>query len=89
MLTHYQKISILQSILKDVGKGYSESFKTDVLFYFGDFEVGDVKLDFLKGLQVEVEIKARVELLLSQIVLKFNEEEDSLGDFIFYELSRK
>jgi hypothetical protein len=89
MLTHHQKIYILQSILNDVGESYAEGFKTDVLFYFGDFEVGDVKLDFLKGLQDEVEIKARVELLLSQIVLKFNEEEDSLGDFIFYELSRK
>lgn len=89
MLTHQQKISVLQSILNDVVEGYAEGFKTDVLFYFGDFEMGDVKLDFLKGLQDEVEIKARVELLLSQIVLKFNEEEDSLGDFIFHELSRK
>lgn len=87
-MTLQQKILVLQTILSEVRENYVDSFKTDVLFYFGDFEEEDVKLDFLKNLKYEVDIKARVELLLSKIVLQFNHEEDSLGDFIFYDLSR-
>lgn len=89
MLSFTDKISILENYLLEVNDNYADSFKTDILFYFNEFE--DVQTDdfkFLKKLNYKEEIYLLVDDLTSKIVLKFNEDEEQLSDFIFYELNK-
>lgn len=90
MLKFDDKITILKAYLTDIKDTYSDSFKTDILFYFDEFEnlqVNDLKLNFLKNLKSKEEIKNWVDNLTSKIVIKFNEDEEQLSDFIFYTLN--
>ena len=84
MLSYTEKATILRNCLEELGSSYADSFKTDLLFYFGDFEEADTRLSFLHKLHSETEIRKWVERINSLIVLKFNEEEEGLGDFVFY-----
>lgn len=82
MLSFIEKAEILKTCLEDIGESYADSFKTDILFYFGDFEEADLRLKFLEQLNSKKEIEDWVERITSKIVLKFNEEEESLGEFL-------
>jgi hypothetical protein len=84
MLKFEEKIDILKNHLSTIEDNYADSFKTDIFFYFGDFNINDGKLNFLNNLISENEINQWVNNLTSKIVLKFNEEEEELSDFIFY-----
>jgi len=88
MLSYDDKIKFLKLYLSDIKDNYADSFKTDILLYFDDFEnlqENGIKLNFLKNLNSEEEIYNWINNLTSKIVMKFNEEEEELSDFIFYE----
>ncbi|MGY6521451.1 MAG: hypothetical protein ACXIUD_06975 [Mongoliitalea sp.] len=49
----------------------------------GDFILANPTLVFLDGLADAQDIYAWVDRLTSRIVMKFNEQEESLGDFVW------
>lgn len=87
MLSFTDKISILENCLLQINDNYADSFKTDITLFLGEFTIQNSNLSFLNGLSTKVEIENRVNQLTSKIVLKFNEEEEQLSDFIFYALN--
>lgn len=89
-MTYREKIQILESYLMEDPENYRDSFKTDIYLFFNeDFSVENPFLNFLKAQESNAEIKNWVDLLASQIVLKFDEEMEQIGDFIgeFVEMS--
>lgn len=87
MLSFTDKISILENYLLQINNNYADSFKTDITLFLGEFETQNSNLNFLNNLSSEIEIENWVNDLTSKIVLKFNEDEEQLSDFIFYALN--
>ena len=87
MLNFDDKISYLKDFLLQNEGNYSDSFKTDISLYLGDFEPNNSNLNFLEKLISKEEIIFCINNLTSKIVLKFNEDEENLSDFIFYALN--
>ena len=90
-MTFREKIRVLESYLIEEPKNYKDSFKTDLyLFFDEDFSVDNPLLNFLNSIEDSTKIKNWVELVTSQIVLKFDEDVESIGDFIgeFIELDK-
>ncbi len=90
MLNLEQKIEFLKAYLLDIKDNYADSFKTDILFYFDEFEnIEENKnvFNFLNKLNSKEEIENSIDTLTSKIVMKFNEDEEQLSDFIFYALN--
>ena len=85
MLNFAEKISYIEHFLLQNEDNYSDSFKTDIAIYLGEIE--NSNLNFLEKLSSKEEIAIWVNNLTSKIVLKFNEEEEQLSDFIFYALN--
>lgn len=83
MLNFYQKIKFLESYLSNIGTSYTDGFKTDILFFFDDFNISNPRFNFLHNFKTESEISEWVDSLISQIVLKFDNEHEQLSDFIF------
>ena len=83
MLTPIDKISYLESFLNEVQDNYADSFKTDIIIYFGDFKVSNQKFEFINTLNSKLEIENWVNKLTSRIVMKFESETDQMGDFIY------
>lgn len=83
MLSLTDKIKILESCLSQNDYSYADSFKTDIVIFFGDFVVQNPSLNFLEKLSSKKEIVCWVTNLTSRIVLKFDEENEQLSDFIF------
>ncbi len=82
MLSLTNKISHLENYLTDIQDSFADSFKTDILFYFDEFETPNKRLSFLHHLTSVEEIEHWVDGLSSSIVLKFDEETEQLNDFI-------
>ncbi len=87
MLTLTQKIQILKKCLLSLETNYSDSFKDDIIMFFNEFREDNKDLNFLNSLNTEEQIIDWVNRLTSKIVLKFDEENDQLSDFIFYAIS--
>ncbi|MES2836640.1 MAG: hypothetical protein V4667_03885 [Bacteroidota bacterium] len=87
MLSFSNKISILENYLLQLNDNYADSFKTDIALFLGEFETQNSNFNFLNNLSSEIEIENWVNNLTSKIVLKFNEDEEQLSDFIFYALN--
>ena len=88
MLELEDKIDILKNYLFINKNTYADSFKTDVLLYFNNFEdMENTDVKFLDKLNCIEDIHNWVDSLTSIIVMKFNEDEDQLSDFIFYTLN--
>lgn len=87
MLNFTDKISILENYLHQINDNYADTFKTDISLFLGEFETHNSNLNFLKNLSSNIEIENWVDNLTSKIVLKFNEDEEQLSDFIFYALN--
>lgn len=88
MLSLVEKIEILKAYLQDIKQNYADSFKTDILFFFDEFKkIQNIDFNFLNELNSKEEIHLLIDNLTSKIVLKFNEDEEQLSDFIFYELN--
>jgi len=88
MLNFAEKIEILKEYLSEIKDNYADSFKTDIMLYFNDFEdVNSEDFNFLSELKSKEEIYKWVDKLTSKIVMKFNEDEEQISDFIFYALN--
>lgn len=87
MLNFAEKISYMENFLLQNEDNYSDSFKTDIAIYLGEFEIYNSNLNFLEKLSTKEDIAVWVNNLTSKIVLKFNEDEENLSDFIFYSLN--
>ncbi len=82
MLSFADKISYLENYLNSIQDNYADSFKTDILFFFDEFNDRNQQLRFLNKLESFVEIEDWVDRLTSRIVLKFDEDTEQLNDFI-------
>lgn len=88
MLNLESKIKILKTYLSDIKDNYSDSFKTDIAFYFNEFEdIQKIDFKFLDRLNSQEGIHQWVDNLTSKIVMKFDENEEQLSEFIFYALN--
>lgn len=88
MLNFAEKIEILKEYLSEIKDNYADSFKTDIILYFNDFEdVNSEDFKFLSELKSKEDIYKWVDKLTSKIVMKFNEDEEQISDFIFYALN--
>jgi len=83
MLTVKDKIEYLKEQLDTISNNYADSFKTDILFFIGDFNKQNKLLSFLNKLCSKVEITKWIDKLTSRIIMKFDEESESINDFIF------
>ena len=83
MLSYKQKIHFLKKSLETNSGSYADSFKTDVLIFIDNFINANSLLFFLKNLSSFHEITDWIEILTSRIVLKFNEENEDINDFIY------
>lgn len=89
-MTQSEKVEILEKYLSQAPGNYRDTFKTDLYLFFNeDFTKDNPLLDFLDSFENEIEIKDWVDLVTSQIVLKFDEEFEQIDDFIgeFVELN--
>jgi len=89
-MTYKEKIRVLESCLNEGPKNYRDSFKSDLYLFFNeDFSDENPFLEFLNNYENSSEIEEWVDLVTSQIVLKFDEEFEQIGDFIgeFVELN--
>lgn len=90
-MNYKDKIRTLKTYLYQAEDNYKDSFKPDIcLFFNDDFTVENPMLNFLKNFDNESEIVKWVDLVTSQIVLKFDEEYEEIGNFIgeFVELTK-
>ena len=88
MLRLEDKIKVLKAYLSDIKDHYADSFKTDIAFYFNEFEdIQKIDFEFLDELNSQEDIHQWVDNLTSKIVLKFDENEEQLSEFIFYALN--
>jgi hypothetical protein len=88
MLNFAEKIEILKEYLSEIKDNYADSFKTDIMLYFNDFkDVNSEDFKFLSELKSKEDIYKWIDKLTSKIVMKFNEDEEQLSDFIFYTLN--
>lgn len=83
MLTLEEKISHLETFLSQPEVNYSDSFKSDILFFIDDFSTSNTILSFLNNFKTYIEIEDWVDKLTSRIVLKFEEENEQIQDFIY------
>ncbi|MAO63444.1 MAG: hypothetical protein CL666_00435 [Balneola sp.] len=82
-MTHREKIQTLASCLNGEPQNYRDSFKPDLcLFFNDDFSLENPCMDFLHPFETTSDIEEWVALVTSHIVLKFDEEVESLGDFV-------
>ena len=88
MLNFAEKIEILKEYLSEIKDNYADSFKTDIMLYFNDFkDVNSEDFKFLSELKSKEDIYKWIDKLTSKIVMKFNEDEEQISDFIFYALN--
>lgn len=83
MLQFEEKIIYLKEQLENIEDNYADSFKTDVQITLGDFEIINPNFSFLHDLESKPEITCWINKLTSRIVLKFDEDCESLNDFIY------
>jgi len=82
-MTHSEKIQVLENYLTREPENYRDSFKTDLYLFFNeDFSDCNPLLAFLDSFNEHSEIENWVDLVISQIVLKFDDEFEQIGDFI-------
>ena len=78
-----EKIRVLENYLNKEPQNFRDSFKPDLFLFFNeDFSVENPLLKFLSGFDNETEIEEWVDFVASQIVLKFDEKHEQIGDFI-------
>lgn len=83
MLTFEEKLSYLENSLNKIEESHADSFRTDILFFFDEFNTENPLLQFLNNLNTFEEIENWITKLTSRIVLKFDEEVEQLSDFIY------
>lgn len=90
-MTLSEKIQVLEACLAQRPVNYRDEFKTDIYLFFNeDFSTDNLLLKFLESFNEQNEIETWVDLVTSQIVLKFDKEFEQIGDFIgeFLEINK-
>ena len=82
MPTLIKKITHLEKILNQPEENYADSFKANIIEYFDSFEIENKEFSFLSLIDTYGEIENWITKLTSRIVLKFDEESESINDFI-------
>ena len=82
MLDLKEKINFLKKQLENIEDNYADTFKSDILFFIDDFSCKNHNLVFLNQLKSQTEITNWINKLTSRIVLKFDEESETINDFI-------
>jgi len=83
VMTRSEKAEILKNYLSQEPENYRDTFKTDMYLFFNeDFTRDNPRLKFLDSFENKNEIENWVDVVASQIVLKFDEEFEEVGDFI-------
>ncbi|MEM5566638.1 hypothetical protein WNY78_16065 [Psychroserpens sp. AS72] len=82
-MTLKEKIISLKLQLETVGDNYAEIFKNDIHTLIGDFNSSNPILIFLKNLDSKEEITHWINKLTSRIVKKFDEDTETINDFIY------
>ena len=67
---------------------YADSFKGEIYCMIGDFEAGNPMLACCEKLTDAATIYQFIDRLTSRIVIKFDPESESLGDFLSHRLHR-
>lgn len=82
-MKYEEKITFLKNYLSVKPENHRDTFKSNVIYYFNDdFKKENTLLLFLKKLDNESEIISFIDSLNSSIILKFDEEDEQIGDFI-------
>ena len=88
-MTRSEKAEILEYYLSQAPENYRDTFKTDMYLFFNeDFTKENPLLTFLDSFENKNEIENWVDFVASQIVLKFDEEHEQIGDFIYEYLEK-
>lgn len=82
MLSFEDKIDLLYKYLL-IEETYADSFKGELWCIIGDFEMGNPILKFLEMLPNEEAIFQFIDRFTSRIVMKYDPESESLGDFFW------
>lgn len=83
MLSNEDKIGYFEYSLNQKAENYADSFKGDIINFFGEFKVDNSLLFFLAKFESFNEIEYWISKLTSRIVMKFDEEHDQINDFIY------
>lgn len=84
MLSKIEKIQYFKDYLEINPASYAEEFRTDILiFFYYQFDEHNSLLKFLDYLTSQTEIAEWIDKLVSRIVMKFDEEHEQIGDFIY------
>ncbi len=88
-MTLLEKIKYLELLLNTCENNFYDSFKIDIkLFFNEDFNENNNTFHFLKFLNTKEDINDWVDTLLAKFVLKFNSEEETEDDFIFFFINK-
>ncbi len=77
MLKHSEKVKALKEHLYKPAENYADSFKSDILMHFHEFDeevLSNEELDFLDTLLTIQDIQNWMDKLTSRIVMKYDEE---------------
>jgi hypothetical protein len=80
MLTFEEKISFLIENLNEKSDNYADTFKTDILFFIGEFSTKNPILKFLHPLEKQIDIQNFINFLTGKIVM--NEHQADISDII-------
>ena len=82
-MTHSEKVKVLESYLNRKPENYRDSYKTDIFLFFNEnFTDENPLFDFLESFNEQSEIEDWVDFVTSQIVMKFDEEMETIENFI-------
>ena len=84
MLSFKEKIVHLGNILNKSEENYADSFRTDILIFFDEFNVQNKLFNFLKEIKTFIEIENWINKLTSRIVMKEDEMEvnEIINDYL-------
>jgi hypothetical protein len=72
MLTIEEKKSIFEKSLCEKNQGYGSQVREEIHYYF--FQLENFNFEFLNELNTEIEIKQKVEFIVSKIIMHEHEE---------------
>ena len=83
MVNIQDKIIYFENSLNKTEGNYYDSFKEDILIYIDNFCIKNERLKFLNNFVSFIEIDNWLEKLLSRMVLKFDQDNEQINDFIY------
>ncbi len=83
MLNIEEKISYFENNLNKIEENFADSFRCDIIFFFGDFTSENELLVFLNKIETIEEIENWISKLTSRIIMKFDSSNENLNDFIY------